>query len=74
MFYQSNYLCKELTKRGIEYDYTRESGEGGEVALLRFRNMIFIECDDSYCYLKIINPLMLQIIDYINFYAPDCPR
>lgn len=74
MFYQSNYLCKELTKRGIEYEYTRESGEGGEVATTRFRNVIFMECDDGYSYFKIIDPLMFQIIDYIDLDAPDYPR
>ena len=74
MFRKTNHLQKELVKRGIEFDSTFESGPGGEVAMTRFRNVIFMECDDGYSYFKIIDPLMFQIIDYIDLDAPDCPR
>lgn len=74
MFSNANYLCKELEKREIDYECSLQMTKGVESIVIRFRDREFFEDDEGFCYFKVINPLMFQIIDYIDLDAPDYPR
>ena len=71
MFTNANTLCKELTKRGIDYDCALQMNKGVESIAIRFMDREFFEDDEGFCYFKVNNPLMSQIIDYIDLEAPD---
>ncbi len=74
MFSTANSLCKALMKRGIDYDCTLQMNKGVESIVIRFRDREFFEDEEGFCYFKVNNPLMFQIIDYIDLDAPDYPR
>ena len=75
MFNSANHLCKELEKRGIEYDCSLHAANGGfESITVKFRDRVYFEDEEGYSYFKVNNPLMFQIIDYIDLDAPDYPR
>lgn len=74
MFSNVNYLCKELEKRGIDYDCSYQMYKGVESMVIRFRDKEFFEDEEGFCFFKVNNPLMFQIIDYIDLDAPDYPR
>ena len=71
-------LEKELQKRKIDYDISFHMENGYEWAWIRFSNcgcrVEFFEDEEGFSHFKILNPLMFQILDYIDLNSPDYPR
>lgn len=74
MFYKANELCKALAIRGIDYDCNLQMGKHVESMVVKFGDKVFFEDEEGFCYFKVNNPLMFQILDYIDLDAPDYPR
>ena len=78
MFRRADKLCKELMKRKIDYDSSIHMENRYEWIEVHFQNcgcrVEFFEDDEGYSYFKIQNPVLFQILDYIDLNSPDYPR